>query len=224
MSSVVTQLNAAFGTNLQFSNPSGNVLQVLNAGSTTNVVNALSETSTTTSLASGSAQLPLFTDGANPITGALTASGSQTTGLAGRIQVNAAVAASPSSLVAYAAGVSSGDSTRPNFILDQLANASLTFSPSTGVGTPQAPYSGTIVDYMSQIVSQQSQAANAASNLQQGQDTVVSALQQRFNDQSGVNIDTEMSNLIALQNAYSANARVMSTIEQMMTTLLQAVQ
>ena len=51
------------------------------------------------------------------------------------------------------------------------------------------------------------QAANAATNLQQGQDTVLSALQQRFNDQSGVNIDTEMSNLIALQNAYSANAR-----------------
>jgi flagellar hook-associated protein 1 len=58
--------------------------------------------------------------------------------------------------------------------------------------------------------------------LQQGQDTVLSALQQRFNDQSGVNIDTEMSNLIALQNAYGANARVMTTIQQMMTTLLQA--
>ena len=77
---------------------------------------------------------------------------------------------------------------------------------------------------MSQIVSQQSQAANAATNLQQGQDTVVSALQQRFNDSSGVNIDTEMSNLIALQNAYGANARVMTTIQQMMSTLLQVVQ
>jgi len=48
-------------------------------------------------------------------------------------------------------------------------------------------------------------------------------LQQRFNDQSGVNIDTEMSNLIALQNAYSANARVMSTVQQMMSILLQSV-
>ena len=76
---------------------------------------------------------------------------------------------------------------------------------------------------MSAVVSQQSQAANAASNLQQGQDTVLTALQQRFNDESGVNIDTEMSNLIALQNAYGANARVMSTIQQMMSALLQAV-
>jgi len=76
---------------------------------------------------------------------------------------------------------------------------------------------------MSAIMSQQSQAANAATNLQQGQDTVVSALQQRFNTQSGVSIDTEMSNLIALQNAYSANARVMTTVQQMMQALLQAV-
>ena len=30
----------------------------------------------------------------------------------------------------------------------------------------------------------------------------MSALQQSFNDRVGVNIDTEMSNLIALQNAY----------------------
>jgi flagellar hook-associated protein 1 FlgK len=77
---------------------------------------------------------------------------------------------------------------------------------------------------MSAMMSQQSQAANAATNLQQGQDTVVSALQQRFNSQSGVSVDTELSNLIALQNAYGANARVMSTIQQMMSTLLQTVQ
>ena len=48
----------------------------------------------------------------------------------------------------------------------------------------------------------------------------MTALQQRFNDQAGVNIDTELSNLIALQNAYAANARVMSTVKSMMSTLL----
>jgi flagellar hook-associated protein 1 FlgK len=102
-----------------------------------------------------------------------------------------------------------------------MTTASLTYSPTTGIGTQAEPYSATLPDYMSQIASQQSQAANAATNLQQGQDTVLSALQQRFNDSSGVNIDTEMSNLIALQNAYGANARVMSVIQQMMATLLQ---
>lgn len=226
LSSAVAQLNAAFGGNLQFSNPSGSTLQVLNANGTTNVVNGLSATSTVTSTASGGAQLPLFVDGNGnqPITGALTAAGSQTTGLAGRITVNPALVGTPSGLVTYSASAAAGDPTRPNFILSQMTNAALTFSPTTGIGTAQAPYSGTLADYMSQIVSQQSQAANAATSLQQGQDTVLSALQQRFNTQSGVNIDTEMSNLIALQNAYGANARVMSTIQQLMSTLLQVVQ
>lgn len=223
MTSVVAQLNGALGTNLQFSNPSGTVLQVLNRGSSGNVVNSMSATTTATSLTSGSAPLPLFVDGSQPITGALTSSGSQTTGLAGRISVNPALLASPSSLVAFAAGTTSGDPTRPNFILNQLTNATMNFSPTTGIGSASAPFNSTLTNYMSQVVSQQSQASNAATNLQQGQDTVVSALQQRFNDQSGVNIDTEMSNLIALQNAYGANARVMSTVQQMMSTLLQSV-
>jgi flagellar hook-associated protein 1 len=222
MASVVSQLNSALGTNLQFSNPSGTILQVLNNGAG-NVVNSLSATSTVTSLQSGNPQLPLFTDEGQPITGAITAGGSQTTGLAGVIQVNPALVASPSDLIAYTASTSAGDPTRPNFLLNQMTNAVLTYSPATGLGTAATPFSGTLSQYMSTVVTQQSQAANAATNLQQGQQTVLTALQQRFNDQSGVNIDTEMSNLIALQNAYSANARVMSTVQQMMSTLLQAV-
>jgi flagellar hook-associated protein 1 len=222
INSVVSQLNAAFGANLQFSN-AGGALQVVNANASGNVVNSLSATTTATSLTSGSPQLPLFLDGNQPITGALTSAGSQTTGLAGDITVNSALVTSPSSLVAYAANTTAGDATRPNFILNQMTNATLTYSPTTGLGSAAAPHSGTLAQYMGQVVSQQAQAANAATNLQQGQATVVSALQQRFNDQSGVSIDTEMSNLIALQNAYSANARVMSTAQQMMTALLQAV-
>ncbi len=223
VNSVVSQLNAAFGANLQFSNAAG-ALQVVNAAASGNVVNSLSTTTTATSLTSGSAQLPLFTDGGNPITGALTSAGSQTTGLAGRIAVNSALSNSPASLVAYASNTAAGDPTRPNFMLNQMTSASLTYSPATGFGSAAAPFSGTLSQYMSQVVSQQGQAATAAANLQQGQDTVLSALQQRFNDKSGVSIDTEMSNLIALQNAYGANARVMSTLQQMMSTLLQAVQ
>ena len=42
---------------------------------------------------------------------------------------------SASGLVAYTASTPSGDATRPNFILDQMNNASLRFNPNTGVGT-----------------------------------------------------------------------------------------
>ena len=95
LGSVVTQLNAVFGSNLQFSTPSAGTLQVVNANASGNVVNSLSATATMTSLTSGNPQLPLFLDGIQPITGALTSGGSQTTGLAGRITVNSAAAGFP---------------------------------------------------------------------------------------------------------------------------------
>jgi flagellar hook-associated protein 1 FlgK len=220
MASVVSQLNAALGANLQFSNPAGTTLQALNAAAGT-TVNSLSATATATTLAGGSAQLPLFLDGTTPITGAITGSGSQDTGLAARIAVNPALLANPSGLVMYSPATSAGDPTRPNFIAGQLANAEPTFLAPGGTGGQSAPFTGTFANYISQVVSQQAQAANAATNLQQGQDVVVNALQQRLNTSSGVNIDQEMSNLISLQTSYSANARVMTTIQQMMTTLLQ---
>jgi flagellar hook-associated protein 1 FlgK len=221
MSSVVAQLNLAFGSNVHFSNPSGTQLQVLNTNGSGSTVNAMSATSTMTSLTSGNSGLPVFVDGADPITGALTATGgSQTTGLAGRITVNTALVNSPSSLVAYSPTTTAGDDTRPDFLVNQANSGAFTFSSTTGIGTANSPYSGTLSQYLSQVVTVQAQAANAASNLKEGQDTVVTALQQRFNDQAGVNIDTELSNLIALQNAYAANARVMSTVKSMMSTLL----
>jgi flagellar hook-associated protein 1 FlgK len=199
------------------------MLTVLNSSSLGSTVNSVSTTTTATALAAGNTQLALFTDGAAPISGAITGAGSQDVGLAGRITVNAAVLAAPAALVGYqtSPATPAGDPTRPNFLLNQLTKSTLTFSPATGVGSVSAPFSGTLADFMGQVTSQQSQSAVAATNLQQGQDVVVNALQQRFNSDSGVNIDTELSNLITLQNAYAANARVMSTVQSMFSTLMQ---
>jgi flagellar hook-associated protein 1 FlgK len=44
-----------------------------------------------------------------------------------------------------------------------------------------------------------------------------------MNATSGVNIDDEMAHLLSLQNAYSANARVMSAVKDMYTALLQSI-
>ena len=126
----------------------------------------------------------------------------------------------PSKLVTYASPATpAGDATRPNFIYNQLANASLNFRRRPASAAPRRRYQGTLPAYMSQVVSTQSIAANAASNLQAGQDIVVNALQTRFNSTSAVNIDTEMANLLTLQNTYGANARVMSTVKAMLDAL-----
>ena len=221
---VATQLNAALGTTgLQFSNPSGTLLEVVNSGSPAITVNAVSTTATATSLTGGSGALPLFVDGATVYSGAFTSAGAESTGYAGRIAVNSALIADPSKLVTYQTSpqTPAGDATRPNFIYNQLVNASLEYSPAAGIGGAASPFQGTLSAYMGQMVSTQSIAANAASNLQAGQDIVVNALQTRFNSTSAVSVDTEMAHLLTLQTAYGANARVMSTVKAMLDVLLQ---
>jgi flagellar hook-associated protein 1 FlgK len=224
MASVVSQLNAALGTsNLQFSNPSGSTLRVVDNGAGTAAVNAASVTATVSSLASGSPQLPLFTDGVSLYTGAITAQGPQQLGLAGRITVNAALLADPSKFTAYSTSPATpaGDTTRTDYLYSQLTSGTFTYSPGTGLGTAAAPFKGTLTGFMQQFLSLQSNAATSATQLQQGQDVVVNTLQQKMKATSGVNIDTEMANLIALQNSYAANAHVMSVVQTMMNTLMQ---
>ncbi|SRR5579871_5769616 len=221
---VLTQLNSIFNSRLQFSSPASGTLRVLNGGAGTGItINSVVSTATQPALAGGTSQLPFFTDGTTPFSGAVTSGGPQVSGYAGRIQVNPALVASPTALVAFQAGTANGDPTRPTFLADQLTAANFTVSPQTGIGSATSPYNGTISSFIGQVLSTQGAAAASAKSLSEGQDVVVNSLQQSFNSASGVNIDTEMSNLLTLQNAYTANARVLTTANQMFTTLLQAI-
>jgi flagellar hook-associated protein 1 FlgK len=223
MNSVMAQITAALGgTGLVASNPSGNTLEVLDDGAG-NIANltSVSTTKTATSLLGGSAELPFFTDGSQPYTGAISVLGSQSIGFSGRITINPALLADPAKLVTYQAGTPSGDSTRPDFLFQQLTAGTMQFSPDTGIGTAGSPFSGSISTFLRQVISQQGENADSANNLKQGQDVVLSSLQQRFNDGSSVNVDQEMATLLTLQNAYAANARVLTTVKQMFDTLMQ---
>jgi len=221
-SNVLAQLNAQLGPGLVFSSSGSGTLNITGSAATT--INATTTTTTGSSLASGSAQMPLFTDGTNLYTGAITGAGSQMTGYAGRITVNPALVTNPANFTVYSnsPATAPGDTTRSDFLYSQLTTASFSYSPSTGLGSTASPFTGTIGNYLSQFVSQQANTASTATSLQQGQDVVVSTLQAKFNTVAGVSIDTEMSNLIALQNSYAANAHVMSVVQSMMNTLLQA--
>jgi len=225
MASVVAQISAALGISaLQASNPAGTTLRLLDDGASNKVnLNAVSAIETMTSLTSGSVQLPLFLDANSAYTGAISTLGSQRIGFAGRIAVNSALLNDPSRLVVYQTSplTASGDGTRPSFLYQQLSSALVQFSPQSGIGTEDAPFSGSLPAFLRQIMSQQGDAAAAADNLQQGQSVVLKSLQQRFNDTAGVSIDQEMAHLVTLQNAYAANARVLSAVREMLEALLQ---
>jgi flagellar hook-associated protein 1 FlgK len=228
LGSVISQLNAALGAsaNLQFSNPSGTTLRVLDDGAVNRTdVLAASVTTTMSSLTSGNAELPFFTDNGVPFSGAITANGLQQTGLAGRIGVNNALLADPSRTIVYSTNplTAAGDTTRSDFILNQLSSGNYRYSPQTGIGTTAAPFTGTLLNFARQFISQQGENATSAKQLADGQDVVLNTLKEKVTATSGVNIDDEMAHLLALQNAYSANARVMSSIKQMYDTLIQAM-
>ena len=79
-------------------------------------------------------------------------------------------------------------------------------------------------DYATNLVSSQAeQSATTTSNLTTEQ-ALQSSLNTRVTAVSGVNMDTEMSLMLNLQNAYGANARVISTVQAMFTDIMQAVQ
>jgi flagellar hook-associated protein 1 len=225
MASILAQINGALGsTGLQFSTTGGNILRVLDNGASGNVdINSASTTATTTSLTSGGAALPFFLDGGTAYSGAITALGAQSVGFAGRITVNPALLADPTRLVVYSTSplTAAADPTRPNFLLDRLTGSVLDFAPQAGIGTASAPFSGSLQSYMRQMISQQGEAASTAESLRQGQDVVVKSLQQRFADNSNVSIDQEMAQLLKLQTAYGANARVLSAVRDMIDQLLK---
>lgn len=223
MASVATQLNTALGSaNLTFS-AAGSTLKVVDDGAPDlSDVNGFDASMTTDTFDSGDLTLPFFTDGGNDTfyTGAINAGGEQKVGFAGRIEVNPDLLSNPSALVLYSSTTNAGDSSRPDFISQQLTAAAQLFDPGSGIGTAGGPFSGSLADYVQQTISLQGANADNASKLNDGQQVVVNALQTRFNDSSGVNIDTEMSNLLVLQTAYGANARVMTAIKQMFDQLL----
>ena len=228
IASVVSQLNSALGStaNLQFSNPGGSTLRVLDDGAPNRSdVTAASVTTTVSSLTGGTPELALFTDGGRAFSGATTTNGAQVTGFAARITVNNAVIGDPSRLIVYNTSplTASGDTTRSDFILSRLTTGLYAFSPQTGLGTTAAPFKGTLVNFTQQFISAQGDAASAAKQLADGQDVVLSTLQSKFNQSSGVNIDEELAHLLSLQNAYAANARILSVVKDLYSALIQSV-
>ncbi len=80
-----------------------------------------------------------------------------------------------------------------------------------------------IADFANQAVRLHTEARAEASAAADVATRMRDGMEARIRDRSGVNEDEEMAMLMRLQNAYAANARVMSTAQSMWDTLLGAV-
>ena len=220
---VAGALGGGFAVSLQ----PGNVLRVLDAGGGNSVTNVRASFSTS-GLTGEGPELPLFVDAAAgniTFTGSLDGTNPQKRGFAGRIGVNANIISDNSRLVIYnttpGAVTPQGDGTRPRLLLERMTNAQRAFSSGSGIGDPANGYRSTVVDFSRRVVEDQGAKATNAINIDEGQKIVLNSVQARFSETSGVSIDREMSDLVQIQNAYSANARVVGAIKELFDTLLR---
>lgn len=224
--SVAAQIQAAVGPGFTVSN-AGSTLRIVDDGpaGTRDVIGLTSRpTNTALSSAGGTPELPFFVDGSAgiPFTGSYEG-GSQTTGFASRITVNPALLADRSLLAVYNTSppTAQGDTTRPKLMLDRLTQSQRSFTNAVGLDGNSATSNTTIANFVQRVVSSQGQAVEAAKRLDEGQQVALASIQSRFQETAQVNVDQEMSMLIELQNAYAANARIISTVKEMMDVLLR---
>ena len=196
--------------------------------------------------------LTLFTDGSGtvPAEGGSPAQ-SGYVGFASEIEVNPAVLANPalvrdgtnaiagsptgaSGFTPNPPGGPAGFATLITRVLDYTFGADVQAgvaqpSPNTAglgpLGTLSLPFSAptTPEDFATSLVGQEANdSANASASLTTTQATQT-ALANQLSASSGVSIDQQMSQMVALQNSYGANARVIAAVQSMWSELLNAV-
>jgi len=172
-------------------------------------------------------------------------------GFAGTIQVNPAVAANPSLVrdgtQAVAGSALGASAFTPNpaggpagfsTLIARVLNFALGPNAQAGVaqpapnltglgpaGTLSAPFGApqALSDFASSIVGSQAQDSATVSSRLQTETAVQTSLTSKLTAETGVNMDSEMASVVALQNAYGINARVISVAQTMWTQLLSAV-
>jgi flagellar hook-associated protein 1 FlgK len=81
----------------------------------------------------------------------------------------------------------------------------------------------TLASFAANLVGAQAQTAGAAKDKLTDSSALQNTLSTKLQDETGVSIDTELSNMVVLQNAYGANAKIITASQSMWTTLLNAV-
>ena len=72
------------------------------------------------------------------------------------------------------------------------------------------------------MVNQHASEINSVNNAKADEESLRDILQTQFMNESGVNLDEELSNLIVYQTAFSASARVVNAVDEMFQELLRS--
>jgi len=198
--------------------------------------------------------LTLFSDGQGNVPTSTGSGDAQSSyvGFSSYIQVNPEVAANPSLVRDGTTAISGSEAGASAFtpnppggpagftgLISRVLNYTFTDQVQAGVGQPLPATadlgpSGTLSASLAGVTTLSSFATILVSGLAEHSATVTAnltasnsmqtALSGQLSSETGVNLDTEMSKMLTLQNAYGANARVLNAVQTMFNDILQVVQ
>lgn len=193
--------------------------------------------------------LTLFTDASgNAPSGGGTPAQAGYVGYGATIHVNAAVVATPSLVRDGTASVAStgfipnpsGGPAGFTTLITDVVNFTFGTQSQSGIAQPAMnanglgpsgnltlsfnPAGNSLSGFATNLVSSRAQLSASTTNNLAAEQALQTSLNAKVTSVSGVNMDTEMSQMLTLQNAYSANARVISAAQSMFSQLLQSVQ
>ena len=96
--------------------------------------------------------------------------------------------------------------------------ATQSFDPGAGLGS-----SDSLSDYANASVSWLQAQNQQASNQVDYQNSVAAQATSALSNATGVSLDTEMTNMLNIENSYTTTAKLLTTVNAMFTALLNAV-
>jgi flagellar hook-associated protein 1 FlgK len=157
---------------------------------------------------------------------------SATTGLAAAIEVNPNVDPSQGGNVTLLRDGGISDPGNPAYTYNTTGSASYTgrlqqlvtaisatqsFDPSAGLGGSTG-----LSDYANASVSWLQGENQTASNASTYQNALASQATSALSNATGVNLDTQLTNMLNLENTYASTAKLLTTVNTMFSALLQA--
>lgn len=133
---------------------------------------------------------------------------------ASNISLASKLADDPTKISANSAPTSGNNAIAMDMVQSQFENINFTQKNSS------ATYNDTVYGMFDTIATNVGTQANAAIAMNNTYTARFTAAQQEYDSVSKVSMDEEMSNLIKYQTSYGACAKIITTIDQMMTTLL----
>lgn len=116
-------------------------------------------------------------------------------------------------------GVHEGDNTAALSLSQTFERTDIEFEATDGLSSERT----SLTDYAAGVVATAATRTSVAQRASEFQTNLVTDLSIRIQNEAGVNLDEEMSDLIIFQRAYTASAQVISTVDEMFDALLNAV-